>query len=240
MNYTKLYKDTYDSGYYVMTRNGEARQLLNQQWTYPSRTTYKRPGDNHAIGLVEGLQFIAGSSDLEAVRAAAPRVDLSLFGANSFYGPRAMGQLFEAVARLRLKRANRRAVVMLAKRDEPEARLPCTLSLQFQVQDNALWTTVVMRSTDLIWGAPYDMVQFSMVHEAVSRCVGVEQGLVTVFTANAHIYSSTAKDPRLFTHAAFQMPVYFDEWYDWQAWARDEVQKYRTGEELLKYFNFNS
>ena len=44
---------------------------------------------------------------------------------------------------------------------------PCTVSLHYYIQDNALCSEVMSRSTDVYTGLPYDMGFFSLVTELV-------------------------------------------------------------------------
>jgi len=45
--------------------------------------------------------------------------------------------------------------------------VPCTLSLQFFIRDNALDLHVHMRSNDVIWGLTYDLFSFTMLQECM-------------------------------------------------------------------------
>ncbi len=48
---------------------------------------------------------------------------------------------------------------------------PCTISLQFFIQDNALNCVVFSRSTDIFTGLPYDMGFFSFINELICQCL---------------------------------------------------------------------
>jgi len=45
--------------------------------------------------------------------------------------------------------------------------VPCTLSLQFFIRDNALYLHVVMRSNDIWWGLSYDLFSFTLLQECM-------------------------------------------------------------------------
>jgi hypothetical protein len=235
-SFEQLYAYVSSHGHQTTTRNGNAKQVLAVSWKFDAGEFVRRSKDNPAIGLIEGLQFIAGTSSLDAVAAAAPGARLELFGANSFYGPRTCGQFANAIDLLRKDTQTRRSVVTVARPDEGEDTLPCTLSLQFSVMNRFLHTHVAMRSSDLVWGAPYDMVQFGMVAMAVASCVGLEAYQCTVHTGNAHIYDSTAVSVNAWVPAMFSLPVMLDEWADWQNWAKGVVAKKLSREELARYF----
>jgi len=48
--------------------------------------------------------------------------------------------------------------------------------------------TVVMRSNDLVWGTPYNAVQFTHLHALVAGMLGAEMGKFTYVIQNLHFY----------------------------------------------------
>lgn len=115
---------------------------------------------------------------------------------------------------------------MVAHPDDSPETMPCTLSLQFQrhtADSTTLYTTVTMRSSDLVWGMPYDMIQFCMVAHAVTCCVGMSAFDVKICTANAHIYDATAIYPTEWSRVRYIIPRSYVEWGQWVQWARGIV-----------------
>ena len=154
-----------------------------------------RPGYNSSIGVVEGLQLLAGISDSGLTADIQPQFraymdDGKFWGA---YGPRTVDQFPIIVNRLDLESDTRQAVITLwdpeydahgGKKDHP-----CTTAFFFLVRDGKLNMKTVMRSMDLWWGWPYDAVQFSMVQQAVAACLGIPVGTYTHHAVSAHLYS---------------------------------------------------
>ena len=86
---------------------------------------------------------------------------------------------------------SRRAVVHIRVPDDSiEAKLdvPCTLTLQYFLRDNALYQIVNMRSSDLILGIAYDIPAFTFFQEMLANELGVELGTYTHISNSLHIY----------------------------------------------------
>jgi len=217
-------------------RNIPTVAAFNQSFEFIPGTCWRRPHDNPAIGFIEGLQFIAGMDDKGAIAAVAPNIDISLFGPTSFYGPRAVGQFERVIEELNLDIHSRRAVVMIAHHDDTSHTLPCTLSMNFYIDPNShqVRNTITVRSSDAVWGLPYDQIQYGMVTLAVASCLGFPCGNVLVNITNAHIYDDHAGG-KLWGLNAFSMPM-FSTWDKYIHWAKATVEFHPTRKELEKLF----
>lgn len=234
--FPEYYKNLVENGYPVQTRIGPAKMLLNQQVEFEPGQMFRRPKDNPSIGFCEGLQFIGQTGQRDAIKAVAPNVDISLFGANSFYGPRVGKQILNAIELLKVQRADRRAVIMIARDHEPPANLPCTLSVQFNLLNGGLYSTFNMRSSDAIWGLPYDMIQFGMVARAVASCLDARPATAIINIANAHVYENTEVPVSVWTEERFNLPRLFNDWISWSDWAYDIVKKNLDRKEVASLF----
>lgn len=70
---------------------------------------------------------------------------------------------------------------------------PCTVGMQFFIRDNHLSATVIMRSTDIVWGFCNDIFQFTMFlnvvwNELKKTMPNLELGTLTLFTTSLHMY----------------------------------------------------
>jgi len=187
-----------------------------------------RAGDNPAIGFIEGVQFIAGTAELAPLQAVAPKAKLDLFGLSSYYGPRTASQFPRLIHELRNNVGTRRAVLMVAHPEDSPETVPCTVSIQFQraqASSQTLYCTVSMRSSDLVWGLPYDIIQFSLVANAVACCCGMSDYDLAIQSGNAHVYETTAVHPSLWSRMYFAIPVRFGQWEEWVEWARHIVYR---------------
>lgn len=195
----QYYEDILEHGEKHMPRGLETVGLMNQCFTFVPGEVFARPGGNVNIGFIELLQFISGTFDLEPFRVVAPNARLDLFTQQSAYGPRTVEQLPRVIEELINDIDSRRAVMTIISPTDTPATMPCTLSAQFQVESvdgiKSLITTWTMRSSDLIWGLPTDIIQFGGISLVVASCVGVQAVECVVNTGNAHIYTATRLKP---------------------------------------------
>jgi len=191
MNYYARYYRSLWRGDIETARGMNVHCVRNVVFTVPIGTTFRRKRDNPAIGIVEGLQFIAGKFRKEDIEKIAPRARLDLFTDQSAYGPRVKSQWHSIINELNADPSSRRAVLVLPYTDEELSNRPCTTSMQFSVHKDKLNVLVNMRSSDAVWGLPYDLIQFSMVSMMLAKCLGLLPGMLKIFIGNAHIYEST-------------------------------------------------
>lgn len=153
------------------------------------------------IGLrflaAEAAWVLSGSNRLDEIAPYAPKLrELSddgyhLYGA---YGPRYVDQLPYVVDAIVKDRLTRQAVsVIWRPRPGPSRDTPCTLTLQYLVRDEKLHCQATMRSSDLMFGVPYDVHTFSMTAAHVAlhlrrRGVEVELGDLYLTAGSAHVY----------------------------------------------------
>lgn len=245
--------------WYRTLRSGEAekpRGLLayvrrNKIFSYQPLTFIKKPKGNPAIGIMEGLQMIAGVFDLEAIKRVAPNAKHELFTPMSAYGPRIVNQLPKVLDLLCIDPATRQAVLLIAHPDDPLAERPCTLALQLhcQISSDQTYTvssTAFMRSSDGIWGLPYDIIQFGLLTHVAASIVGEHYntkrwttGESAVLIGNAHIYEmndpARISRPYFRTEGPLKMPE-FSKLKDWQKWAAGLIKKTRVAGDLYNEF----
>lgn len=183
-------------------------------------TTYVRKGSNPLIGFMEGLQLIAGIFDPIQIARIAPKADLSLFTYQAAYGPRVKDQLPMVVEKLKNDPDTRQAVLILADPNEPLEQRPCTNTIQFMRVRNALRTHVTMRSSDAVWGLPYDLIQFTMLGDVVAASIGAVATELSINIGDAHIYDRHADKIKPLDLYRFHLPGYspkqsLEMWIDW-------------------------
>ena len=189
-----------------------------------------RPSLNPRLGFMEGLQLVAGTADKLAVQRVAPKVDLDLFGPMSFYGPRVVDQIPNVLAELRKDPESRRAVLIAANNpaiDAVKGTTPCTLAIQFFIRERKLVTVAYLRSSDVAWGIPYDVMQFSILALSVARVLDVTPWTIELVGGSTHIYDNTRhlqpqeKDNPRFFRFEERTPK---DWPDLRVWAKDRVE----------------
>lgn len=114
---------------------------------------------------------------------------------NSNYGYQwARGnQIDYIVNELKRNPNSRRAVISIydgKENDLYEFDTPCTLSIIFNITNNKLNMTVIMRSNDLWFGFCNDQYCFSNLLNKISNELNIEVGWYYHFANNFHIYSN--------------------------------------------------
>jgi len=71
---------------------------------------------------------------------------------------------------------------------------PCTIALQFLIRDNRLNLTTIMRSNDLWFGTPYDVLFFTSLQRIIANDLKIEMGSYYHFATSMHIYERNVKD----------------------------------------------
>jgi hypothetical protein len=156
---------------------------------------------NPAIGAVEAIQLIAGISDPELVLRLAPQMERYTDPAEydhsermfwGAYGERIKMQAHLATRKIVLDHDTRQAVITLwdpwldnvnGKHD-----YPCTIALQFFVQDATLCMNTIMRSNDAWLGLPYDVFQFTQLQSSIASALHLEPGVYRHTALSLHLY----------------------------------------------------
>lgn len=213
--YQSYYNRVLKLGYAAKPRGLDVVTLQDQEFLFTAGSIVRRPHGNIAIGFVELFQFAMGIFNAESFKRVAPHARLDLFTGQSAYGPRTAGQFERVVDELKHDKDSRRAVITIMHHDDVNETIPCTLSMQFQVHAGKLFTTVIMRSSDAVWGLPYDIIQFGGIAMLVAACVEVDLAPVLVQIGNAHIYDSS----RLPEGDEFTMDTHFSFDRRFTSWA---------------------
>jgi hypothetical protein len=196
-SYPDLFRATM-TGDLVEARGLRTRELLGAGISVPASALVQRPGLNRTLGYMELLQLVGGIFDLTALKRVAPRAKHALFTEQMAYGPRTLwyeydyevDQLEHVAEELCTDPSSRRAVVQLRQPADAAypAQAPCTSCIQFLVRRGGLYTIVTMRSWDLWWGLPYDLIMFCGLAQLMGRCLGVPAIDVQVNAGSAHVY----------------------------------------------------
>lgn len=160
-----------------------------------------RPNANHKIGIIEGLQLIAGEafpSLLTRYGRFSDFLDGEIF--KGAYGPRALLPLRDAIRTLMHDACSRQAFASIWRPEDARAAdykpkdIPCTIGFQFimRAQESNMprhmHMIVTMRSSDLWLGWTYDIVQFTMLLASVARCFNCTPGMIYINPGSLHIY----------------------------------------------------
>lgn len=162
-----------------------------------------------AIGAIEALQLIAGVARHDLVLKVAPQFEAYMdvmdthdgTGVRYFhgaYGARVGFQVMCAVDKLKKDPDTRQAVITLW--DPYQDNLadkhdyPCTVALAFSMRNGKVDLDVVMRSSDVWLGLPYDMFQFTQLQLTVCNSLGREPGRYRHTALSMHAYERNFED----------------------------------------------
>lgn len=145
---------------------------------------------------MEALQLISCSSYPERTVKAAPGMGRYMNGGafHGAYGVRMGAQLEAAIARLKLDRDSRQALITIwdpvldTFRGSQPKDVPCTTILQFLIRNDRLVLHVTMRSNDCWWGTPHDWGQFSQLQLAMANVLNIEAGPYYHHAVSFHLY----------------------------------------------------
>jgi thymidylate synthase len=100
-------------------------------------------------------------------------------------------QLNKTIRKLKEDKFSRQCVLTIYDAKEIvdyEFDTPCTLSISFQIVNDRLNMTVMMRSNDLWFGFCNDQFCFSNLQDLVAKEVGISIGSYFHFAVNLHLY----------------------------------------------------
>lgn len=190
--YDNIVSQLYTDGNIVSPRGKKTYELLNYTFALPTTSFVPRVKMNKRLAVLEGLMLVTGTFELTSIKSVAPNANLNLYWYQSDYGPRTAKQIPRVVELLKEDEDTRRAVVYFNSGSTPSEDLACTTSMQFLVRNDTLQTIVTMRSWDVVFGLPNDVIMFSMLSQAVARCIGKMPGVTFVNASSLHMYEETA------------------------------------------------
>ncbi len=139
--------------------------------TRPVITTVDRKL-NYKFMAAEAYWILSGRNDVEFLsRHVSVMKNFSDDGVflSGAYGPAVVDQLPYIVKTLTDDKESRQAVMTIWRpRPGPSKDIPCTISVQFLIRSNMLYTVYNMRSSDVWLGVPYDWFSFSCLSAYVA------------------------------------------------------------------------
>ena len=110
-------------------------------------------------------------------------------------GRQSLDQLRLAYEALQANRDSRQIVLQiwdpvldLPDLEPRSADVPCNLISHLMIRGDRLEWLQVMRSNDFIWGMPYNIVQFTCLHEVMAGWLGVDVGSYVQLSDSLHVY----------------------------------------------------
>jgi thymidylate synthase len=193
----------------VESRSGLTTELLHvtltvkqprQRWVVA-----REPAISPAFALAEAVWIVGGRNDADVLKFF--NRDLSKYAGEgpAFYGAyghrlrtqHGFDQLEASYQALASNPGTRQVVLQIwdAKGDHPDsmgrprsADIPCNTQSLLRIQSGKLYWLQTMRSNDLFRGLPYNLVQFTTLHEIIAGWLGLELGDYTHVVSSLHYY----------------------------------------------------
>lgn len=152
-----------------------------------------------AYMIAELVWYILGRKDIDFISTFAGlwgRISDDGENAYSAYGEilkyrHGFDQVEKIIELLKKDPYSRRAVLNLNVPNENVIETKdeiCTIALQFFIRDGNLHCTTMMRSNDIWFGLPYDVIFFTELQKYIAGRLGVEYGEYHHFVTSLHVY----------------------------------------------------
>jgi thymidylate synthase len=165
---------------------------------------------NTNLAAAEAIQLCAGVGLPTLTEAVAKNVadyvrdpDGTVHGN---YGGRVSAQIADVVEKLDADPSSRQAIIQIWDKyvDSPYRQpmpkdIPCTLTLTFRIRDERLLLSVVMRSSDVWLGLPFDVFQFRQLQRTIAHILGYDIGEYCHHSVSMHLYEKDLERARSLT-----------------------------------------
>lgn len=205
VEYPSLVTLALESGERVVPRGKACRSLKSQLLRFePFPNVPKGIGFNKKFAIAELMAVVAGYNNVAWLAQFNPNIasfsdDGEIF--HGHYGERLNAQWDDRIRLLREDKDTRQAVFQIwdwgldlipGSKD-----YPCNVVFQIHRGFRDRFDmSVFQRSSDLIWGLPYDHFVFGCILELICIELGVETGHVVRYIADAHVYEPDVFYPK--------------------------------------------
>ncbi len=191
------------------SRAGDTREILHaviaiddprQRWVVS-----RHPALNPGFAVAEAMVLLAGSNEAAVLNYWFPGLPRFAGDGPTYHGAYGhrlrhhfgIDQVKQACEALTANPDGRQVVLQLwdARTDLPladgrprSADIPCNVVSILKVRGGLLEWTQVMRSNDLFRGLPYNLVQFTVLHEVLAGWLGIEVGTYHHWSDSLHAY----------------------------------------------------
>jgi thymidylate synthase len=113
-------------------------------------------------------------------------------GARLLHPRPGLNQLERVVELLRREAGSRRAVAAIYQPEDAGRRsrdIPCAIALAYNLREDGLHATTIMRSSNALKVLPYDLFLFSLLAEVVAAELEVEPAGYHQFAVSLHVYA---------------------------------------------------
>lgn len=196
-------------------------------------------GFNKKFAIAELMAIVAGHNSVHWLAQFNPKiVDFSDDGEtfHGHYGERLETQWEAGIQKLRDDKDTRQAVFQiwdwaLDGNNMVSRDFPCNVVFQIHRGFQGRYDmSVFQRSSDLIWGLPYDHFVFGCILDLICTELGVETGKVNRYISDAHVYDPGVYYPKERIDAAIACK-------EWGLWSPNTSFShfFRTSVEVIEF-----
>jgi thymidylate synthase len=202
-------QDAFEYYYYNIIKNGyileDTKCLYNEGFEIlnplDNKINTKFRKWNESYAMIEWDWYMSQNRSVEEIKKIAKTWDKMHNGnniVNSNYGYQwnRNGQLDYVINELKRNSNSRRAILTIYDGKEHidyKFDTPCTLNISFNIFNNKLNMSVLMRSNDLWYGFCNDQYCFSNLQKYISDKLNLDIGTYFHFSNNLHIYNKHFK-----------------------------------------------
>lgn len=185
-------------GKVVKPRGIPCREILGVQMTVESallNSFYSPARDlNYKFSVAEWLWIWYGRDDVASISKYNKQIAQFSDNGEWFdgaYGPRVVNQWLTVGNILKVDPDSRQAIIQIFQPPQERTKdVPCTVSFQMFVRNGELHGIVVMRSSDVWLGLPYDFFNFAQLLNTMAAQLGYDIGSLTYQLGSSHLYES--------------------------------------------------
>ena len=196
--YGDLVSLVHHHGKMVTPRGKENRELRPVTMTTYRWGALKKASVNYRLACAEAMAYVCGWDDVGWLAYFRPGIAQFSDDGKTFYGAygaRMLDQLGRVIDMLREDPDSRQAVIGIWEARDSGVKskdLPCNTQLLLKVRDAQLNLMVIRRSSDLVWGVPYDHHCFWALAHTIANCLNIHVNALNEVIDSLHVYSPSA------------------------------------------------
>lgn len=210
--YCNIYQKLDKYGHITMGRNGQTKELVHVCMAISDPTKRwvekRKPVISPAFAIAELVMIMNGSDDaalLNTWNPALPKYQGKYDRYPGAYGKRlrfsfGFDQVNRAYDTLKYNPQSRQVVMEIWKPDMDLPRsmgqpnnddIPCNICSLLKIRNEKLLWTQIMRSNDILFGLPYDFLQFTFLQEIMAGWLNIEVGEYMHISDSLHMYENS-------------------------------------------------
>jgi len=165
---------------------------------------------NLPFALAETVHILSGNNKVDMLKfynSNIPQYSDNGIVFNAPYGERMVftfevNQFEDVLYKLLKDKESRQAVIIYSDPFKDNVGIntkdrACNISSLFLIRDNKLDLTQTIRSNDVLWGLPYNFIQFTTIQEIIADFLDVEVGDFYLLSNSLHLYEKQLEEAKL-------------------------------------------